>query len=185
MSFLPLWWDAPPKEPYGGLITPDGKKYRKNIMRGFTESNARFRGNGRLGNYLSYTVKWLSEGGAILSWSTPGSMSRTLDLTDDRRKKFIITYNIDTLNSRMYHALQDIIRSVANAVKDEYTMRYIIVQARQLTLDKVNTIALVSSTFKNPESAILHIRNRLAGTPQVIKSIHLINRDQIKAVIGE
>ena len=175
MSFLPLWWEDPPRDSYGGLITKDGRQYRRNIMRGYTESNARFRGNGHLDGWISYATKWVGEGGAIVSWIVSGSLSRVLDLHDDSRKRFILTYNVDLINSRMYRALQSIIVSVAEGSDESSAIKYVIAQAHNTTLpDGTKTVAVVSQVFSNPNAAILKIRTKLSGSPNVVTKSDLV-----------
>lgn len=166
MSFLPMWWDDPPQTTFGGIITDDGRKFRKNLMRNHTETNARLRGKGRLGDWTTYAAKWVGQGGSIVSWLVRGQ-SRHLDLADDRRKRLILTYNRD-ITDRMYRTLKSIIESVDAHVVHKDSMFYVLAQCTNVSVDGLNSVAVRTAQYRIAKSAVLHIRTKISGIANVV-----------------
>ena len=75
----------------------------------------------------------------------------------------------------MYRALQSIIVSVAEGSDDSSAIKYVIAQAHNTTLPNgTKTVEVVSQVFNNPNAAILKIRTKLSGSPNVVTKSDLV-----------
>lgn len=174
VAFLPMWYRETPPNSFGGLVTNGGRQFRANLTKDGTESNARLRLGSHLEDWISYSTRFVGTGGAIISWWTQAEMKH-LDLKDDRRKKLIITYDIDKLTNRMYRALKAIIEVTAEQVEEELRMFYVLAQCRQIEVNGKQTLSVITANYRIPDSAILHLRNKISGTPDIVKNDDLIH----------
>lgn len=174
VAFLPMWYRETPPNSFGGLITTGGRQFRANLSKDGTESNARLRLGSDLGDWLSYSTKFVGTGGVIISWYTQATMKH-LDLEDDRIKKLIITYDIDKLTNRMYRAIKAIIDVTSQQVKNEMRMFYVLAQCKQVEVNSKQTLSVITASYRLPSSAILHIRNSISGMSDVVNNEDLIH----------